>query len=591
RDRTEPPAAYALGAGPPAQYSSSAATTLPPGALHPALSTALQRASQGVDMAHNNNYAEVDSAGGPGIPAFFAGRHVLVTGGTGFMGKVLLEKLLRSCGDLERLYIVVRHKRGKAPQERVEEMRKLPLFEPLLKQNPRALDKLHALEGDTTQVAMGLSEEDQRLVQDNVSVVFHLAAGLDWRASLKKATNENVRGTKNVLDFCKGMKKLQVLEYTSTAFCQCTEEVVEERTYEPPFDPHRLMALCDMFDEKSLESIAPMMYGKHPNCYTYTKAVAEALAAEYVNDIPMLIVRPSVVVPTLRDPIPGWVDTLNGPMGVLAAAGKGVLRSMMCRAENHAEVFPADICINAIIAATYKRALQPRIQKEVIVYNACVGDMEEVTWGEVLRLGRKMVNLYPLEWTLWYPDGTIRTNYWEHIIIVFLFQTIPAYFIDFLLLLARQERFMVRVQAKIKSGHDLLMFFTMREWKFHNRNGRDTLWPSLNAQDRETFFMNNVLPVDKEKYLERAIFGTRTYCLKESPGTIKYCRRRLRVQLVVHNLCVALFYMGLVYLALTLLTPYLLPLLPDGLRERALSIGASRASAGAHRAHHGFAAF
>ncbi|XP_052124123.1 putative fatty acyl-CoA reductase CG5065 [Frankliniella occidentalis] len=530
---------------------------------------------------NNNYYIESDrdsGAGGPGIPAWFAGRHVLVTGATGFMGKVLVEKLLRSCGDLERLYIVVRQKKGRAVQERVDDMRKLPLFEPLLKRNPKALEKLHALEGDTTQVAMGLREEDQRLVQENVSVVFHLAAGLDWRASLHRATTENVVGTKNVLDFCKGMKKLEVLEYTSTAFCQCGEEVVEERVYEPPFDPHRLMALCDMFDERTMESIAPMMYGKHPNCYTYTKAVAEALAAEYADDIPMLIVRPSIVVPTLRDPIPGWVDTLNGPMGVMAAAGKGVLRSMMCRAENLAEVFPADICINAIIAATYKRALQPRDQREVIVYNACAGDLEETTWGEVLALGRKMVGVYPLEWTVWFPDGSIRTNYWEHMLIVFLFQTIPAYVIDFLLMLIGQERFMVRVQAKIKSGHDLLMFFTMRQWKFNNRNGRDTLWPTLNAKDRETFFMNNVLPVDKEKYLERAIFGTRTYCLKESPGTIKYCRRRLRVQQVVHNLCVALFYMGLVYAALQMASPYLLQLLPATLRERTVLMAATYSS-------------
>ena len=57
---------------------------------------------------------------------------------------------------------------------------------------------------------MALSPEDQRLVQDHVSVVFHLAASLDWRASLKKATAENVGGTKMVLDFCQGIKNLVV---------------------------------------------------------------------------------------------------------------------------------------------------------------------------------------------------------------------------------------------------------------------------------------------------------------------------------------------------------------------------------------------
>ena len=64
------------------------------------------------------------------------------------------------------------------------------------------------------------------------------------------------------------------------------------------------------------------------------------------------------VTPILRSPVPGWVDTLNGPVGVLAAAGKGVLRSMMCNEHNYAELFPVDVCINALIIIAYKRGLQ-----------------------------------------------------------------------------------------------------------------------------------------------------------------------------------------------------------------------------------------
>ncbi|KAG8232898.1 hypothetical protein J437_LFUL012811 [Ladona fulva] len=53
---------------------------------------------------------------------FFAGRTVLVTGGTGFMGKVLLEKLLRSCPDVKRVYIVMRPKRGKEVAARLQDL-------------------------------------------------------------------------------------------------------------------------------------------------------------------------------------------------------------------------------------------------------------------------------------------------------------------------------------------------------------------------------------------------------------------------------------------------------------------------------------
>jgi hypothetical protein len=61
------------------------------------------------------------------IAEFFRGRCVLVTGASGFMGKVLVEKLLYSCSDLRAIYILVRRKRGKTPEARTEELLKLPV--------------------------------------------------------------------------------------------------------------------------------------------------------------------------------------------------------------------------------------------------------------------------------------------------------------------------------------------------------------------------------------------------------------------------------------------------------------------------------
>ncbi|KAJ1520548.1 hypothetical protein ONE63_003665 [Megalurothrips usitatus] len=69
-------------------------------------------------------------AGGPGvagvpcpvdIASFFRGRSVLITGATGFMGKVLVEKLLRSCPDVDTLYTVIRTKRGRTAADRLTE--------------------------------------------------------------------------------------------------------------------------------------------------------------------------------------------------------------------------------------------------------------------------------------------------------------------------------------------------------------------------------------------------------------------------------------------------------------------------------------
>lgn len=81
------------------------------------------------------------------IQEFYKGKTVFITGGSGFMGKVrkksvctnskqitylsflqvLIEKLLYSCSDLKEILVLVRPKKGKAPESRLEDMFKLPV--------------------------------------------------------------------------------------------------------------------------------------------------------------------------------------------------------------------------------------------------------------------------------------------------------------------------------------------------------------------------------------------------------------------------------------------------------------------------------
>ena len=58
------------------------------------------------------------------IAEYYAGKNVMITGATGFMGKVLMEKLLRSCPEVTALYILVRPKAGQSMQQRVSDMMK-----------------------------------------------------------------------------------------------------------------------------------------------------------------------------------------------------------------------------------------------------------------------------------------------------------------------------------------------------------------------------------------------------------------------------------------------------------------------------------
>lgn len=68
-----------------------------------------------------------------------------------------------------------------------------------------------AVAGDVGEENLGLSEEDKQLLRDNVNIVFHSAATLDFEASLKTTVNINLLGTRRVVGLCKTITNFKVI--------------------------------------------------------------------------------------------------------------------------------------------------------------------------------------------------------------------------------------------------------------------------------------------------------------------------------------------------------------------------------------------
>lgn len=82
------------------------------------------------------------------IIKFFSGRNVFITGGSGYLGRVLIFKLLAYCPGIGRVYLLMRKKKGKGPAERLSEMKEHFLFRKIDETLPGQLDKLRIVEGD-----------------------------------------------------------------------------------------------------------------------------------------------------------------------------------------------------------------------------------------------------------------------------------------------------------------------------------------------------------------------------------------------------------------------------------------------------------
>ncbi|XP_023328797.1 putative fatty acyl-CoA reductase CG5065 isoform X2 [Eurytemora carolleeae] len=220
----------------------------------------------------SQNFDEV-TAGSP-VAQFYENRVIFITGSTGFMGKVLVEKLLRSTS-VKKIYLLIRQKKGVATQARLQDLLSSKLFDSVRTTRAGELSKLVAVHGDITQPRLGLSTYTSRLLVENVSVVFHSAATVKFDEDLTKSVAMNVESVQSMISLCKKMKKLEALVHVSTAYCNCDRSEIKEEVYPPPGNPQGFIQLCKCMDEETLNSpeMTAKLIGNRPNTYTFTKVI------------------------------------------------------------------------------------------------------------------------------------------------------------------------------------------------------------------------------------------------------------------------------------------------------------------------------
>ena len=84
--------------------------------------------------------------------AVFSGKNIFITGGTGYLGRALIHKLLSHCPDIGDLYLLMRQKKGVSQEKRLEEMKSHFLFRDIENKIPGQLDKMKVILGDVQEI-------------------------------------------------------------------------------------------------------------------------------------------------------------------------------------------------------------------------------------------------------------------------------------------------------------------------------------------------------------------------------------------------------------------------------------------------------
>ncbi|KAL9182467.1 hypothetical protein ACHAXT_013119 [Thalassiosira profunda] len=319
------------------------------------------------EFAQSETILELDSTKLPSVADGAAdangkddAQKVLLTGATGFIGSLLLRELLLHRHSLQipgGVVVVVRSKRRKSARERVDRLLSQSMFEFLSDDDKQSL--VHVIDGDVTLPDCGMEEEQLKsLCHWNISHVFHCAAAVSFSQSLEDAAVSNVTSSLQMQLLTKKLRRRDAkFVYISTAFVHGgntgskSKPLPEEVFSLHPYNPAELYK--SMLGSQSYASAAMNEMG-FPNTYTFSKCVCEhLLLANAGGDANTLIIRPSIVGPSVQEPFEGWAG--EKPSTIVAAACLYLKfpYNMWCFGENLVPFIPVDVVCRCVISKSF----------------------------------------------------------------------------------------------------------------------------------------------------------------------------------------------------------------------------------------------
>lgn len=311
----------------------------------------------------------------------FRNKSVLITGTTGFVGKVVLEKLLRSVPTIGRIYLLMRGN-GQHPtaQKRfLNEVITSSVFDSLRLADPDAFEmlchsKIHIVNGELTAPNFGLSEASFLELAGKIDVVINSAASVNFREPLDDALRTNTLSLRTVTKLA-ALRRIPVVHVSTCYVNGFNQGLIEEAVGGPARTAiarssagyYLVEPLINLLQQKIAEEAARHTDSKQRSqaliklglrearrygwndTYTFTKWLGEQLLLQQLQGQGLTILRPSIVESTLQEPVPGWIEGVKVADAIIMAYAREKVTFFPGNRHAVIDIIPADLVANSII--------------------------------------------------------------------------------------------------------------------------------------------------------------------------------------------------------------------------------------------------